>query len=118
MVWRAGSVGCGVLVALLGGATGCNAIGRARLESKIASEAAGCRVKFERGGRSLKLSPCDDGETTERGRRWVMDHCADIRALDVGGITVETWNAPRYRSYHWDSSENDRCSMRCIGSGC
>lgn len=47
-----------------------------------------------------------------------MEHCADIRALNVGGITVETWNAPRYRSYHWDSSENDTCSMRCIGSGC
>ncbi len=112
-----GSVWCGVaVVSLLVGATGCNVIGRRKLESNLAAEASGCRVRFEGSG-ILKLSPCADNESVDRARRYVTDHCAEIRALDVTVITIETWT-PRYQSRTWSSTDNPTCSSRCIGSGC
>jgi hypothetical protein len=114
-----GSVWCGVaLVSLLVGVTGCNAIGRHKLESNLATEASGCRVKFEGSSSGiLKLSPCADSESVDRARRYVTDHCAEIRALDITVITIETWT-PRYQSRTWSSTDNPTCSSRCIGSGC
>jgi len=114
-----GSVWCGVaLASLLVGATGCNAIGRKKVESDLATAASGCRVKFERENRVLKVSPCADGESSQRARQYVRAHCAEIRRLGVTYIGIETWNAPRYQSLDWGSGENQTCSMRCIGSGC
>ena len=114
-----GSVWWGVaLVSLLAGATGCNAIGRKKLESDLATAASGCRVQFERNDRVLKLSPCADGESMQRARQYMTDHCAEIRALDVTVISIETWNAPRYQTLSWSSTDNQTCSMRCNGSGC
>ncbi len=112
-----GRVWCGVAVlSLLVGATGCNVIGRKRLESNLATAASGCRVKFEGSG-VLKLSPCADTESVDRARQYVADHCAEIRALDVTVITIETWT-PRYQSRTWSSTDNQTCTPRCIGSGC
>jgi len=115
-----GSVWCGVaLASLLVGATGCDAIGRRKVESGLATAASGCRVRFEGpSNQILKVSPCVDGESTARARQYVSEHCAEIRSADIRIIGIETWNAPRYQSMNWSSMENDTCTTRCIGSGC
>lgn len=100
-------------IVALAAVAGC---GQSKLKSDMATAVPGCRVEINDG--QLKASPCDTGESLEQARLFVTTNCARIRDVGIRHIELASWNSPGYTVMNWHKSENDTCTLRCIGRGC
>lgn len=107
----------GLAVVSVLGVAGC---AEARLKSQATAAATGCQVEIVHRGslRQLRISPCEDGASLERARRFVLEHCASVREAGINHIEIASWNSPGYTVMNWSPAESETCALRCNGRGC